>query len=311
VEGSVVTRYLLRRLAWALVTLWGISLLTFLAIFVVPGDPAAVLAPKGASPELRQSIRRELGLDRPVLLQYAAYVGRAARGDLGRSYVTGERVAAAIARRVPPTALLALSGWAVWLLVGTALGMAAAVAAGRWPERLVLGFGILGASLPTFWVGIVLLYLFASRLPWLPAGGYGTPAHLVLPTLTLGLSGAAAYSRIVHASLRGVLGEDYIRTARAKGLDERQVIGRHALRNALLPLATLAGADLAALFGGVVVTESVFAWPGIGQLAVQAVLNLDVPMIMGTVLFSAALVVAANLAVDLLYPQIDPRILRQ
>jgi peptide/nickel transport system permease protein len=306
-----VIRYLLRRLAWAVVTLWGVSLLAFLAVFVVPGDPVAVLAPKGASPETRQAIRRELGLDRPVLTQYLTYAGRALQGDLGRSYVTGEPVAEAVARRIPPTALLALSGWLVWLVAGTVLGAAAALAPGRWPERAVLGFGILGTSLPTFWVGIVLLYLFAARLPWLPAGGYGTPAHLVLPTLTLGLSGAAAYSRLVHAGLRGVLEQEYVRTARAKGLAERQVVLRHALRNALLPLATLAGADLATLMGGVVFTESVFAWPGIGQLAVQAVLNLDVPMIMGVVLFAAAAVVAANLAVDLLYPRLDPRILRR
>jgi peptide/nickel transport system permease protein len=306
-----VTRYLLRRLGWAVVTLWGVSVLTFLAVFVVPGDPVAVLAPKGASPELRAAIRRELGLDRPVAVQYLRYASRALRGDLGRSYVTGEAVSAAMARRLPPTALLALSGWLIWLLAGTALGTLAAVAPGRWPERVVLGFGVLGASLPTFWVGIVLLALFASRLPWLPAGGYGTPSHLVLPTLTLGLSGAAVYSRLVHSSLRGVLGEDYIRTARAKGLPERAVVLRHALRNALLPLATLAGADLAALLGGVVFTESVFAWPGIGQLAVQAVLNLDVPMIMGTVLFSATAVVVANLVVDILYPRLDPRIVQR
>jgi peptide/nickel transport system permease protein len=306
-----VTRYLLRRLGWAVVTLWGVSVLTFLAVFVVPGDPVAVLAPKGASPELRAAIRRELGLDRPVAVQYLRYASRALRGDLVRSYVTGEAVSAAMARRLPPTALLALSGWLIWLLAGTALGTLAAVAPGRWPERVVLGFGVLGASLPTFWVGIVLLALFASRLPWLPAGGYGTPSHLVLPTLTLGLSGAAVYSRLVHSSLRGVLGEDYIRTARAKGLPERAVVLRHALRNALLPLATLAGADLAALLGGVVFTESVFAWPGIGQLAVQAVLNLDVPMIMGTVLFSATAVVVANLVVDILYPRLDPRIVQR
>jgi peptide/nickel transport system permease protein len=306
-----LTGFLARRLAWALVTLWGISLLTFLVVFVVPADPVDVLAPKGASPETRQAIRHELGLDRPLMAQYATYVGRLARGDLGRSYVTGEPVAAAIARRLPATALLALSGWAIWLVAGTALGVAAAVAAGRWPERAVLGFSILGASLPTFWVGIVLLAVFASRLPWLPPGGYGTPAHLVLPALTLGLSGAAAYSRLVHTSLLGVLGQDYIRTARAKGLDGCRVITRHALRNALLPLATLAGADLAALLGGVVFTESVFAWPGLGKLAVDSILYLDIPMVMGTVLFSAAVVVGANLAVDLAYPLLDPRIIRR
>jgi peptide/nickel transport system permease protein len=306
-----VTPFLLRRLGWAVVTLWGVSLLTFLVVFVVPGDPVAVLAPKGASSETRQAIRHDLGLDRPILVQYGSYLARLARGDLGRSYVTGEPVSAAIARRVPPTALLALTGWVIWLAAGTALGVIAAVAAGRWPERAVLGFSILGTSLPTFWVGIVLLSLFAARLPWLPAGGYGTPAHLILPALTLGLSGAAAYSRLVHTNLLGVLGEDYVRTARAKGLDEYRVITRHALRNALLPLATLAGADLAALLGGVVFTESVFAWPGLGKLAVESVLSLDIPMIMGTVLFSAAVVVGANLVVDLLYPLLDPRIIRR
>ena len=306
-----MTGFLLRRLGWAVVTLWGVSVITFGVVFVVPGDPVAVLAPKGASPETRQAIRHDLGLDRPILAQYAGYLGRLARGDLGRSYVTGEPVAAAIARRVPATALLALSGWAIWLLAGAALGMAAAVTPGSGIERAVLGFSILGTSLPTFWVGIVLLTLFASRFQWLPAGGYGTPAHLILPALTLGLSGAAAYSRLVHANLRAVLGEEYIRTARAKGLDEFRVVTRHGLRSALLPLATLAGADLAALLGGVVFTESVFAWPGLGKLAVDSVLSLDIPMIMGTVLFSAAVVIGANLAVDLLYPLLDPRILHR
>jgi peptide/nickel transport system permease protein len=306
-----VIAYLLRRLGWAILTLWGISLLTFLVVFVVPGDPVAVLAPQGAPAETRAAIRRELGLDRPVVVQYVSYLGRALRGDLGRSYVSGERVAEAIARRIPPTSLLAFSGWAIWLAAGTALGIAAALNPGRWPERTVLLFSVLGASLPTFWVGIVLLYLFASRLPWLPAGGYGTPAHLLLPALTLGLSGAAVYSRIVQSSLRGVLEQEYVRTARAKGVAERHVVLRHALRNALLPLATLAGADLAALFGGVVFTESVFAWPGLGQLAVQSVFTLDIPMIMGTVLFSAGAVVTLNLAVDLLYPLLDPRIVRR
>jgi peptide/nickel transport system permease protein len=303
-----VGRYLAVRLAWAVVMLLGVAAITFALAFVVPGDPAAAIAGPRASAETIAAIRQELGLNDPLPVQFGRYLGRTLRGDFGRSYVTGEDVFRAVRGRLPATALLAVTAWLCWLVVGTAIGLGGALRPGRWGERVVLCFAIVGSSLPTFWVGLVLLYLFASRLRWLPDAGYETPAHLVLPVATLTVSGAAYYARLVQSSMLEVLQQEYIRTARAKGLAPRQVLLRHALRNALLPLVTIAGADLAALLSGVVFTEKVFAWPGIGQLAVQSVTNLDLPMILGTVLFSATLVVLANLAVDLAYPLLDPRI---
>jgi peptide/nickel transport system permease protein len=299
--------YLVRRVLWAAGILVGVSFLTFVVAFLVPADPARTLAGPRASPETLASIRRELGLDQPVPVQYARYLGRAMRGDLGRSYVTGETVAEALWARLPATALLAGSAWVCWLVFGIAIALLV-TPRGASGDGALLAFSILGTSIPTFWLGIVLLYLFAARWRLLPDAGYGTPAHLVLPVVTLTVYGAAYYARLTHANLREVLDQEYIRTARAKGLSEGRVLLRHALRNALLPLVTVAGVDLAALLGGVVFTESVFAWPGIGQLAVQSVFTLDIPMILGTVTLSAVFVVLANLVVDLLYPLLDPRI---
>jgi peptide/nickel transport system permease protein len=307
-------QFLLRRILWAAGILVGVSFLTFCVAFVVPTDPARTLAGPQASAETVASIRRELGLDDPVLVQYGRYAGRALRGDFGRSYVTGETVADAVRSRLPATALLAGCAWVCWLAGGIGLALLAtgraveAASVETWRDRALLAFSILGTSVPTFWLGIVLLYLFAARWRLLPDAGYGTPAHLVLPVATLTVYGAAYYARLTQANLRETLQQDYIRMARAKGLSTWRVLLRHALRNALLPLVTLAGADLAALLGGVVFTESVFAWPGIGQLAVQSVFTLDIPMILGTVLLSAVFVVLANVVVDLLYPLLDPRI---
>jgi peptide/nickel transport system permease protein len=300
-------RYLIGRLTSAALVLWGVTVLTFAVAFALPGDPAAMIAGPQATPETVASIRHELELDRPLPARYLHFLGRLAHGDLGRSY-TGQPVAEAIGQRLPATVALAVTAWALWLLGGTLFGTLAAARRSARRDAALLLFSVVGASLPTFWLGMMLLYLLAERLPLFPAGGYGTPAHLVLPALTLSASGVAYYARLVHAGLGETLDFDYVRTARAKGLSEPVVLFRHALRNALLPLVTIAGADLAALLGGVVFTESVFTWPGLGQLAVTAVQQRDVPMIMGVVLVAAAAVVFANLVVDLLYPVLDPRI---
>lgn len=299
---------ILRRLLTAALTLLGVTLATFVVVYRIPADPAALLAGQSASPEVVANIRTRLKLDRPVLVQYGDFVVRLARGDLGESFSTGEPVARRIAQRLPATVQLALAGWVIWLVVGTLVGVWAAAKRSRLGEASLLGFSILGVSTPTVWVGILLLSLFVGRLHWLPAGGSGTPLHLVLPVLTLSLSGVAYYARLAHSSMVETLSEDYVRTAVAKGVPRRVVVFRHALRNALLPLVTVAGTDLGALLGGVVFTESVFAWPGMGRLAVEAVTNLDIPLIIGVVLVSATFVVLANLVVDLLYPVLDPRI---
>ncbi len=306
----LLNRPLIRRLSWAVVTLWGVTLLAFLVLYRIPADPAVALAGPSAAgdPAVVQSIRARLRLDQPVWVQYGDFLLRLSRGDLGQSYVKGTPVREAITAVLPNTLLLGLSGWACWLVLGTGIGVLVAARPGKVSEGLLLAFSILGASTPAFWIGILLLYVFVARLGWFPAGGTGTPKHLVLPLITLAASGVAYYARLAHSAMSDTLREDFIRTAKAKGLSPTVIVMRHALRNALLPLVTIAGADLAALLGGVVFTESVFAWNGLGQLAVEAVAGLDIPVIMGVVLVSGVLVVAANLVVDLIYPIIDPRI---
>jgi peptide/nickel transport system permease protein len=289
-------------------TLFGVTLITFLVVYRMPGDAAVLLAGPSAPPEVVARIRHNLKLDRPPTEQYLDFLGRLSHGDLGESYTTGEKVSVAIARRLPATIILALSGWACWLVLGTLIGVWAASRPTRLRESTLLAFSIVGVSTPSFWLGILLLYLFVVRVHLFPAGGYGTPAHLVLPLVTLAFSGVAFYARLAHANMTQVLREDFVRTAVAKGASPQTVLFRHALRNALLPLVTIAGADLAALLGGVVFTETVFDWQGMGQLAVQAVAAVNVPVIMGVVLVSATFVVLANLAVDLLLPALDPRI---
>ena len=303
-------RYLVKRIVWALITLVGVTLVTFVVVYRIPADPALTLAGPTAlaHPEVVQNIRHKLKLDRPAWEQYTGFLGGLLHGDLGESYATGQPVGEAIAHRLPATIELAVIGWLCWLVLGTLLGVWVAARPTRLREGALLLFSIVGVSTPTFWVGIVLLYLFVARAHLFPAGGAGTPAHLVLPVATLAVSGVAYYARLAHSGMAETLREPYVRTAVAKGVPPRDLLFRHALRNALLPLVTIAGADLAALLGGVVFTETVFDWPGMGRLAVDAVGQKDVPMIVGVVLVSAAFVVLANVAVDLLYPLLDPRI---
>ncbi len=298
-----------KRLAWSAVVLVGITALTFALAFVVPSDPARTLAGPKADQQTLEGIRRELGLDRAVAVQYGFYVARLLRGDLGRSYVTGQRVRDAISERFPATAYLAAVSFLVAAVLGGAIGCWVAVHESIAVQVGVLVTSLVALSLPVFWVGLLLLDVVAYRWRLLPLGGYGG-VNVIMPAATLALGMTAYYARVVQASVRGVLGEDYIRTAHAKGLNRVRVYSKHALRNALIPIVTLLGLDLAGLLSGVVLTETVFNWPGIGRLAVDAVFSQDIPTIMGTVLFGALLVVAANLAVDLLYLAIDPRMRR-
>lgn len=296
---------LLKRLGWAIVVLLGVTLLSFVLSVAVVGDPARLVAGPKADAETLQRIRHELALDRPLYVQYARYLGRLVRGDLGRSYITRQRVLEAIAERLPATAYLALSSWLLAAIVGVAFGCLSAVYVRR--EGLVLATTLIGLSIPPFWLGLVLLYVVAYRWEVLPLGGYGV-RNVILPAVALAVGNAAYYVRLVHTNMRAVLDQDFIRSARAKGLSPARVYGQHALRNALIPVVTVLGLDLAGLMSGVVLTESVFNWPGIGRLAVEAVFNQDVPMILGAVLFTALLVVFSTLLVDLIYRLIDPRV---
>lgn len=299
---------LVRRLAWAALTLLGTSLIVFLIAHTVPADPLEAFAGPRTDAETRARIRRELGLDDPLPVQYARYVGRAARGDLGRSYVTQEPIVDAILARAPTTAALALGGLGIWLVVGIPVGMWTASRRGSRVDRLVLVVAMAAVSVPAFWLARMLQFQLAYRAGLFPVAGLSGPLHLVLPCLTLGTVGVGYYARFVHSQMVEVLDQDYVRTARAKGASWGRVLLRHALPNVVVPLLTVVGMDLAALLGGVVFTETLFALPGVGALAVQAVLNLDIPMVMGTVLFSAFLAVAANVVVDLLYGALDPRL---
>ncbi|MCL5044561.1 MAG: ABC transporter permease [Deltaproteobacteria bacterium] len=300
--------YLAKRLVFGAVVLLGTSLLTFLIAFVVPADPAVAMAGAKADPQTLAVIRRQLGLDLPVYRQYLNYLDRALHGDLGRSYLRRQDVARLIVRRFPATVALAVCAMTVALVLGVAMGVAAALRHDRAADRMLLGASLLLISTPVFWLGTLLLIAGGLYLRSFPLGGFDGARSLVLPALTLGLGMAGYYARLLQANLVEVLAQDYVRAAWAKRRRGARVLLRHALPNAALPLLTVAGLDLAGLLSGVVLTETVFDWPGIGRLAYEAVFNLDIPLIMGTVLFSALLVVVANLAVDLVYVWLDPRI---
>jgi peptide/nickel transport system permease protein len=258
-------------------------------------------------------VRAYYCLDRGIVGQYGCYVDHLAHGSLGESYRSKRSVGSIIADRTWPTVQLALAAILLQLLIGVPLGVLAAVRRNRWPDHAANVIGLIGQSAPTFFIGTLLLYLVAYRWGWFPIGGYGDGfidrvRHLVLPATTLAAVGVAYYARVVRSEMVEVLAEDYVRTARAKGLSERTVIGRHALRNALGPLVTLVGLDLGVLLGGAIVTEYIFAWPGLGREVLQAILEVDNPLILGVVLVSAIAIAFANLLVDIVYLWIDPRL---
>ena len=284
------------------------SMLTFTLIFLLPADPARLVAGPSASVQTVSSIRRELGLDQPFAAQYAKYLGHLLQGDLGRSYKQQSSVRELLASRIWPTTQLMLGAIALELLLGLPLGIWAALRRGKWPDRLVMGFAFLGASAPQFWLGLSLVYLLAYGLNLFPLGGYGGLSHLFLPALTLGLGGAGWYARVIRSSLLDVLARDYVRTARAKGLSASRVVVRHALRNAAPPIISMIGLDIGIFMGGVVVVESVFGWPGLGRLVWDAIRVVDIPVIVGVVIFSAVIITLANLLADLVQLVIDPRI---
>src|SRR5271167_656484 len=278
--------YLVRRIVFGAAVLAGTSIITFAIAFVVPADPAVAMAGAKADPQTLASIRSEMGLDQPLYVQYARYLDRAVHGDLGRSYIRRESVTRMIVDRFPATALLASAAMALSLILGIAMGAIAAAYRGRAADNLLLVISLALVSIPVFWLGTMLLIAVAATIRSFPLGGYSGATSLILPTVTLAVGSAGYYSRVLHTSLCDAFDKDYVRTARGKGLSRARVMLKHAMANALLPLVTLAGLDLAA----------------------DAIFNLDIPVIMGTVLFSAFLIVVVNLLVDLLYAWLDPRI---
>lgn len=300
--------YLARRIVFGVAVLLGTSIITFAIAFMVPADPAVAMAGAKADPHTLAMIRHELGLDQSLYIQYARYLDRAIHGNLGRSYIRRESVTGLIVSRFPATAILAVCAMALSLILGIAMGLLATAYRGRAPDNALLVASLAMVSMPVFWLGTMLLIAVAAMTRTFPLGGYDGWESLVLPTITLSLGSAGYYSRILHTNLSDAMDQDYVRTARGKGLSRARAMMKHAMANALLPLVTLAGLDLAGLLSGVVLTETVFNWPGIGRLAYEAIFSLDIPLIMGTVLFAAFLIVVANLAVDLLYAWLDPRI---
>jgi peptide/nickel transport system permease protein len=300
-------KYLARRFVASALILLGVVTITFCLIYIFPADPVRQVAGHNATPETVASIRHEMGLDRPLPERYAIYVGRLFQGDLGRSYIQKSDVGELIRSRLPATLLLMLGAIFFELLIGIPLGILAAARRGK-VDRGIMIMAFAGVSAPQFVVGLILLYVFAYVIGWFPLSGYGGLSHLILPALTLGIGGGGWYARVLRSNLVEVMRQDYIRTARAKGLSERSVVMIHALRNAILPAVAMVGLDIGTFMGGAVVVESVYGWPGIGQLAWQAIQRVDSPIIMGVTLVAAVAIVIGNLLADLVTPLIDPRV---
>ena len=299
---------MIARLVGILLLLWVVSTVTFLLMFAVPQDPGAAIAGPQATPQVTDNIRKLLGLDQPLYVQYGRYLWRLLHGDLGRSYVFGRPVSELIASHLGPSFQLALACIIAEAGIGLPVGILSAARQGSRFDRIAMMATLITLGLPHFWIGLFLLYIVGARLGWLPIGGYGGFLHLILPALAVGVAYAGWYARVIRSTLLDILARDYVRTARSKGLRERSVLVRHALRNALIPVVTMWGLDFANFASGLVVIEAVFGWPGIGAQMVEAVLRFDVPLAMGTVLVGALIVGVVNLALDLVYPLLDPRL---
>jgi len=312
-----MTRYIVWRLVTTIPVLFGVTALTYLILSMTPGDPVQMLIDPNTTAADLAIKRHALGLDQPVYVRYVKWLGELAQGNLGYSFNTGAPVAGRILDRIVPTLNLTLTAFALSYAIALPVGVVAATRRYSWADYLSTLFAFLGISLPTFFLGLLGIYVFALVLRWLPTGGTTTLggggfvdslAHLVLPAAVLAVAGAGALTRYVRSSMLDVLSQDFIRTGRAKGLPERTVLRRHALRNALLPVVTLAGLQLPALLAGAVITEQIFGWPGMGRLTIEAMSQRDYPVLMGITLAAAIMVIAGNLGADIVYSWIDPRI---
>jgi|RhiMetdeSRZDD1v2_1073273.scaffolds.fasta_scaffold372879_2 ABC-type dipeptide/oligopeptide/nickel transport system permease component len=301
-------RTAVRRVALLVPTLLGVATLVFAFLHLVPGDPVEIMLGESAAPADVAELRRELGLDRPLVVQYGRFLAHAARGDLGRSIVYRAPVSHVIATRYPATLELAGAAFLIALALALPLGVVAAVRPRSALDRGARLASLAGVCLPSFWLGPLLILVFSLRLAWLPVSGRGGVAHLVLPAVTLGLGMAGILVRLTRTSMLAALREDYVRSARAKGAPERRVVLVHALRNALVPVTTVAGLQAGGLLAGAIITETIFAWPGLGRLVVQAIDARDYPLVQGCVLAIAASYVLVNTATDLLQRAIDPRV---
>jgi peptide/nickel transport system permease protein len=311
-----VTGYTIRRVLQAVLVLWGVSVIVFALIHLVPGDPVRLALGTRFDPETYQALRHRAGLDEPLVVQYFDWIGSGLTGDLGVSFRSGQPVTLMILERLPATLSLAGGAIDVALAIALVLGILSALRPRSWFDHTATVVSQVGISVPEFWMGILLILVFALRFRWLPSAGYvpltedplGWAAHLVLPAVSVGLVSGSILTRFVRSSVLEAMGQNYVRTARSKGLPEAVVVGRHAVRNALVPIVTVTGVQLAYLLSGVVVVEIVFAWRGLGLLSLQAVQSRDYPVLQGAVLLFAVVFLVINLAVDLLYAYLDPRI---
>jgi ABC-type dipeptide/oligopeptide/nickel transport system permease component len=318
VGGGGLQGYIVRRLLLAVPVLAGVSVLVFAVMHLSPGDPAAIMLGAQATREDVERLHRDLGLDRPLPVQYAHWLGRVVRGDLGRSIPLGRAVLPEVLVRFKATLILTAGALAVALVIGVPAGIVSATRQYSWLDRLSMGVAVTGVSLPVFWTGIMLIIVFSLTLGWLPSAGMYSPygagdlgdlvRHLLLPAVTLGTASAAALARMTRSAVLEIVRQDFVRSARAKGLDERAVVGRHVLRNALNPIVTVLGIQVGTLLGGAILTETVFSWPGLGSMMVRAIQARDYPLVQGGVLLIATTFVLVNLLVDLMYAVFDPRI---
>ena len=303
-----MTRYLLLRLTLLAPTLLGVLLVSFLLLYVAPGDPVQAMVGERSDPATLARLRAELHLDDPLPLRFLRYVGGVARGDLGTSYITRRPIVQDLLQRFPATLRLAGAAMLFAAVTGIALGIYGAWRPGSWPDRLAALGAYLGISFPVYWVGLLLILLFAVTLRWLPPSGSGGFAYLVLPAVTLGMRSVAFLSRITRDAMGELLGSDFIRTARAKGLGEWRVIMRHAFRNALIPVVTVLGLDFGSYLTGSILTETIFSWPGVGRYVLTAIDKRDLPAIQGSILFLSLVFVMVNLMTDVVYAVVDRRV---
>jgi peptide/nickel transport system permease protein len=300
--------YILRRLLQSAFVIFGVACVTFLVLRLVPGDPARLMVPPGTSEKVVDSLRRELGTDQPLIVQFGRFLGGLLRGDLGESFRQGRPVLELVLEALPATLALATTTMLTAVLMAVPLGIVAAYRSGGILDRAILIFSLAGQSVPNFWLGVMLVLVFAIRLQWFPAIGMAGPGSIVLPTLTLALILVAILVRTVRQSMLEALNEDYVRTARAKGMPETKVVLVHALKNAAIPLVTILGLQVGFVLGGAFVVELIFDWPGVGLLALEAIDTRDFPVVQGVVILVAAVFTFANLAVDIAYAYLNPRV---
>lgn len=300
--------YAVRRVVWIFLVMFVATTFTFILVYIIPADPASQVAGPNAGQREIENIRHALALDQPVYIQYFDYLWNLVRGDLGRSWMFRRPVSEAIFTALPASLMLALAAGIVELLLGATIGTISAVFRYRWIDRVSMVFALIALSLPSFWFGLILLYVFGFLVPIFPLGGYGSIQHVVLPALAVGVPYSAWYARVLRSSIREIMADDYVTTARSKGMSEFRLMLRHVMPNALIPVVTMWGMDLGHFIGGLALVEVIFGWPGIGWQAVQAAKNLDVPVVMGTVLVISAIVAIMNFLVDVAYGWLDPRV---